>query len=186
MTHSYVRHDSFVCVTWLIVRGGERERDSFMCGTWLINVWDMTHSCDDMTHAYMWSDSPLRWVTSHICMSHGVTSHICMSHDDSFICEDANVTHSCVRRDSPGEVEEGNVTHSYVTHSYFRHDLFVCATWLLHFCDVTYSCARCESQWEVEGGTMSHSYVRHDSFIFHVRRDSSIWQAWLPVRGGGR
>jgi len=48
MTHSYVWHDSFICVTWLI-----HKRDmthsyawhySFICMTWLTHMRDMTHS----------------------------------------------------------------------------------------------------------------------------------------------
>ena len=38
-----------------------------------------------------------------------------------------------------------------MTHSYVRHDSFICATWLIHMCDMT------------------HSYVRHDWFIWVTR-----------------
>jgi len=59
MTYSYVRHDSFICLTWLIrnVRGSRSERaekerkkernawrDSFTRVPWLIHMCDMTHS----------------------------------------------------------------------------------------------------------------------------------------------
>ena len=49
MTHSYLRHDSLICMTWRINR---REtliifqrciRSAFIWGTWLIYTWDMTH-----------------------------------------------------------------------------------------------------------------------------------------------
>jgi len=48
MAHSYVRHGSFICATWLIhmcdmahsyVRHG-----SFICATWFIHMCDMAHS----------------------------------------------------------------------------------------------------------------------------------------------
>jgi len=57
MTHSYVRHDSFICVTWLI------------------------HLCD-MTHSYMWHDSYIRvaWLIHMRDMIHPQVWH------DSFIC----------------------------------------------------------------------------------------------------
>ena len=57
MTHSYVRHDWFICVTWLIhmchVIHSYVWHDSFICVTWLI------HMCD-MTHSHMWHDSFIR------------------------------------------------------------------------------------------------------------------------------
>jgi len=80
MTHSYVCHDSFVCVPWLI------------------HKCDMTRldSCDNKSHICLshmnGSCHTYEWVMSHIWMSHvthmyesrhtyvWVTSHIWMSH----------------------------------------------------------------------------------------------------------
>jgi len=46
MTHSYVWHDSFICVTWLIHMFNRTHsyvwHDSFICVTWLIHMCDMT------------------------------------------------------------------------------------------------------------------------------------------------
>jgi len=54
MTHSYVWHDSFMCVTWRIHMCNMTHsyvwHDSFICVTWLIHTSDMTHS-------YVWRDS---------------------------------------------------------------------------------------------------------------------------------
>jgi len=54
MTHSYVWHDSFICVTWLIhvcdMTHPYVWHDSFICVTWLI------YMCD-LTHLYVWHDS---------------------------------------------------------------------------------------------------------------------------------
>ena len=54
MTQSRVRHDSFMCATWLIyvcdMTHSCKRHDSFMCATWLIHVCDVTHSC-------VWRDS---------------------------------------------------------------------------------------------------------------------------------
>jgi len=52
-----------------------------------------------------------------------------------------------------------------MTHSYMRHDSFICVPWLIHMC------------------AMTHSYVWHDSFIFmtwliHVCHDSFICVTW--------
>ena len=76
MTHSYVWHDSFIWVTWLIhmcdLTHSYVWLDSFICVTRLIHMCHMTHSyvwhdqficvtwlmhmCD-MTHSYVWHDS---------------------------------------------------------------------------------------------------------------------------------
>jgi len=45
---THVRHDSFVCTTWLIymcdMTHSSVWHDSFICVTWLIHLCDMTHS----------------------------------------------------------------------------------------------------------------------------------------------
>jgi len=70
MTHSYVWHDSSICVTWLIhmcdmthpymwhesfirVTCSYVWRDSCANVTWIIHVCDMTHA---VTHPYGWHD----------------------------------------------------------------------------------------------------------------------------------
>ena len=54
MTHSYVWHDSFMCVTWLghmcDVTRSYVWLDSFICATWLVHLRDMTRS-------HVWHDS---------------------------------------------------------------------------------------------------------------------------------
>jgi len=93
MTNSTVRHDSFMCVTWLTsvaVIG----HDLFMCVTWLI------HMCD-MTHSNVWHDS-FTCVTWHV--------HMC------------DMTHSCVWHDAfyvPRLMHMCDMTHSYVWHDSF-------------------------------------------------------------------
>jgi len=76
MTHSYVWHDSFICVTWPIHRFVRPwQSSSPLCVTWLIHICDVTLfvrlTCV-MTHSYTWcvpwhSTSPL-CVTWHIHM----------------------------------------------------------------------------------------------------------------------
>ena len=64
-TYSYVWHDSFICVTWLIHMCDLIHscvwHDLFICVTWLI------HMCD-MTHSHVWRDSFIcvTWLI-HMC-----------------------------------------------------------------------------------------------------------------------
>jgi len=80
MTHSYVWHDSFICVTWLVYTCDMTIRicgmanlyvwhDSFICVTWLLHMFDMTHS-------YVWHDSfkCVTWLIHTCDMTH---SYIC-------------------------------------------------------------------------------------------------------------
>jgi len=55
MTHSYVRHDSFVCATWLIHIPERGARDStYVAMPTFIYMCDMTHTLQicDMTHSH--------------------------------------------------------------------------------------------------------------------------------------
>jgi len=110
--HSYVSHDSFICVTAIrdsftcvtAVFSLYWRHDSFMCATWLIHMCDMTpctslvtcliYMCD-MTQSYVWHDS--------------------------FICV-TWLNHMC------------DMTHLYVWH----HSI-ICVTWLIYMCDITQS-----------------------------------------------
>ena len=88
MSYSYVCHDSFMCVTWLIHMCDMTHscvwHDSFICVTWLIHVCDMTHSYMKWwglrlrTHLSIYhcthineSRHTYEWVMSHMWMSHG-------------------------------------------------------------------------------------------------------------------
>ena len=70
MTHSYVWHSSFTCVTWSIhicdMAHSYEWHDSFICVTSLIGVCKTTHSyVYSMTHSHVWRDSFIRvtWLT---------------------------------------------------------------------------------------------------------------------------
>jgi len=150
MTHSYVCHDSFICVPWLI--------HSFICATWLVHMRDVTHSymcamtrsyvCHDsfvyvpwlihmcdMTHSYVWHDSFIcgTWLIHMCAMTHSYVWH------DSFICVPWLI-HSFIC--ATWLVHMRDVTHSYMcdmTRSYAWRDSFVCATWLVDMRDVNHS-----------------------------------------------
>ena len=112
MTHSYVWHDSFIRVTWLIHMCdiADSLHDSFICVTWLI------HMCD-MTHSYVWHDSFIcvTWLIRMCDMTHSCVWH------DSFICLTC-IMHMCD-----------------LTSSYLWHASFIRVTWILHTCDMTHS-----------------------------------------------
>ena len=139
MTHSYVWHDSFIRVTWLICTCDMTL--SYVCvhmrRTWHIQmcvqmcrIWHI-HVCD-MTPSYVWHDSFIcvTWLL-HVC---DITfSYLLANVQDvanPYVC--ANVQ---------------DVTHPYVWQSYVWPDSFICVTWLIYVRDMT------------------HSYVRHDSFV---------------------
>jgi len=119
MTHSYMAHDSFICVTQHIYTWYDA---SFICDmmpysyvmphsyvTWLIHIWDMTHS-------YVWND-PFIWMSR-------VTQHDYMWHD-SIICVTwpTHMHESCniLRLHVKWPIHMCGMTHSYVW-----HDPFVC------------------------------------------------------------
>ena len=161
MTDSYVWHDSFICVTWLIhmcdITSPYVWHDSFR------RVTSPIHMCD-MTHSYVWHDSFIcvTWLSHTSDMTSPYTWH------NSITCV-TWLMHMC------------DMTHSYV-----GHDSFTCVTWLIRMCDMTpiyvwydarpwhlgtingvhvthmngschNSMTRLIHQWH-----MAHSYMRHD------------------------
>jgi len=154
--HSYVWHDSFICVTWLIHLF---ERDSFECSqhpvhlhVWLdafmLVIWIWLFHMYDMTHPYAWHDV-------FICE----TLLIRYLRPDSFIR--VIWTHLYVWRDSFIHakwrfsldlfkyviwlIHVYDLTHSYVRHDLLTHRCVNCLlTWLLHVYDLTYHVQMCQ------------------------------------------
>jgi len=154
--HLYVRHDSFICVTWLIqqhdchvqdVRHKKHRHlyvrhDSFVCVTWHIqqhdcHVHDVRHK--KHRHLYVRHDSL-------ICATRHIQQHYCHVHD---VRNKNTVTCMC------------DVTHSYVW-----RDTFICVHWI--------SCTRCTTQktpplvcvtWLIRMCDAKHSFVCIDSDI---------------------
>jgi len=107
MTHSYVWHDSSICVTWLIhMFDMTHSYDSSICVTWLIHMFDMTHS-------YVWHDSFI-CVTWRIHMCDMIQSYVWL---DSFICV-------------PWLFHTWDKAYTYVW-----RDSFICVMWLIYMCD---------------------------------------------------
>jgi len=84
MTHSYVRHDLFMCVT----------SPCLLSVTWLLYICRLIHMCD-MTHSYVWHD-PFTCVTGHIHMCDMTPLYLLTDSyvwPDSLICN--RVKHEC-------------------------------------------------------------------------------------------
>jgi len=117
ISHSHVRRDSFMNVTWLIL---VLWRDSFLCV-----VSDMTHSYD------------VTWLIPVCSEWHAATDEKGERDKDSFMCDTwiSCVTHewdriqplneSCLQLVMTWPIQD-------TTHSHVRHDSFIRETWLIH------------------------------------------------------
>ena len=125
MTHSYIWHDSFKCITWHTHMRDMTYtyvwHDSFICVTWLIHA-----------HFRVWHDS---FTLILVCD---------MTHSLSFICVTWLIyAHSRVWHDSFTLILVCDMTHSrsfscvtWLIHAHSRvwHDSFT----LIHMCDMTH------------------------------------------------
>jgi len=126
MAHSYVRHDTFICVTWL-------RHDTFICVTWLIHVCNITRH----HHLREWHYS-LIWVTwlIHMCYMTYVTCHTyerAMLHTCWYVWHESFTWVTLL-------IDLSDVTHSYVWHDSFicvRHESFIRVPWLIYRSDIT-------------------------------------------------
>ena len=150
MTHSYVWHDSFTCVTGLIHMCDMTHScvwsDSFICVKWPI------HMCD-VPHSYVWQHSStcVTWIIQKLDTAHSYVWH------DSSICVTwlihmCKLTHLYVWHDSLTYIHIYNtwlihrsdwwrILRSWVLIlvSSVWHDFFICVTWLTHMRDMTHS-----------------------------------------------
>jgi len=166
LTHSYVWHDSFICVTWLIHMGHHS------CRTWLIHtwhdsfIWDTTHvghdsSIRDLSYSYVshyllqstvaalervMSSARSATQLQHHCNSVGLhvplQSAVAAGAAEGRLC---GMTRSCVWHDSFIHGGQDSCICD-IAHSYMWHGSFV--TWLIRLCG------------------MAHSYMWHGSFIY--------------------
>ena len=169
---SYVRHDSFICETWLIhtrdmvhsyVKALCVRHDSFVCQIWFfhcLHAWDVTRW-------YVRHDSFIReaWLIHTWDMTHSYVRHDAFIWE-SFMCETWlihvwDMTHShalpsCVRHDS-FICETGRI-------QFIKQDSFICETWLI----------RCE--WDIN--TVQYQrYSMPETFVC----EAWLLRTWPPL-----
>ena len=118
MTHSYMCHDSFICVTWLI----------YMCDMTYSFVWHdwfriFMYKTWLFPYSYVWHDASRihMWDMTH-------SAFTCVH--DLFLIHMCDMTHSFVWHDSCICVT-WFICICHMTHSYVWHDSFICVTWLV-------------------------------------------------------
>jgi len=153
MTHSYMWHDAFTCLTWLIHTcatahfGGILCRKRHNCSRphHPCDVTQMRHVCD-MTHPQVRHDSCtcVTW-RIHTCdMTLWLIwlIHMCaMAHFGGILCRKKN------KYSRPPPVTwlkcvmcvTWPINMRDITHLYVWHDAFICVTWRIHICDMTNS-----------------------------------------------
>ena len=128
ITHSYVGHDSFICVPWIIhmCDTGNIDHNSFVCGTWLLY---MCHMCDTgMCHM---CDTGTGWRRLIGCLKLQVHS----------AKEPLIIGLFCGKR--PMKIKHPMILHNPVTliitiHMWDMTHSYV-FTWLIHMCNMTHS-----------------------------------------------
>ena len=163
MTHSYVWHDSFICVTWLIHTCDMTHsyvcHDSFICVPWLI------HMCE-MTHSHVWHDSFI-FVTR---FGGFWRCSIFSRHDGIHMRQNLFTCVTWLIRAARA------MTSLYVWHDLgMCHMPQSCVTWIVwHKCDMTQSFA-------------GHKRDLTQFFVWHKydMAQSSMWYVSVNWRGGG-
>ena len=161
MTHTYVRHDSYICETWLI----SMRTCAILMGVWDSYMCDITHACETWL-IYVRHDSCM-WDMTHICET-CETWLIYVRHDSCMW----DMTHIYVRHDS----SMWDLTHIYVRHDSCMWDMtHICETWLIYVRPDSYICKTCPI---VNGNILPHTTEschikrRYATYMSHV---SHIW-----------
>jgi len=180
-TNSYMRHDSFICVPWLIYMCAMTysyvRHDSY--------VWHLEsrliHICD-MTHLYVCHDLFIcaPWL---ICVTFRVETHSYMQHD-SFICVPwlihmCAMTHMCDTLSRDILMCDSLMSrHSYVCRWFetFRCVTLLCVTlssWDIAMCDTLVSRPSYVCNWVIPMCVVEwrHFFVRH----------CDGWHSWVTL-----
>jgi len=126
MTHSYVWHDSFICVTWLIHVCDETDsyvrHDSFIRVIWLIRTRDILQMRRTCWLTYRCVRATWRCCLRRVSMRMSLSRLRALSAKRCAI-----FSHIC------------DMTHSHDSFTCCSHASFLRATWLIHMCDMTHS-----------------------------------------------
>ena len=188
MAHSYVWHDSFICVTSLTRICDEPPHShvynmTHSYGTWLIHMGRM----NDITHSYLWraaftrvqhdSRALLRVYRALLSVYVSRTATTWYKHP-SWVCiglfirlfwEYIGLFWVCVWV-APQQLD----IDTRAAFTRVQHDSFILATWLIYVCTVTHSCVQRDSftyaTWLIQMCGLTHSYVWHD--VTHAWHDS--------------
>ena len=128
MTHSYVWHDSFICVPWLIhicdMTHSHVRHDSSVCGTWLLHMYDTSYPHDLLFYFNpIWFFHFNFFIFTWFRLIHDAL----MCHGCAWLKHTWNMTRSCV-------------WHAFISYScnvLMWHDSFTFVTWLLYLYDMT-------------------------------------------------
>ena len=112
ITHSYVRHDSFACATWL-----SHTCDMTSSYVWH-DAWSICWFC--VIHIHMWDMTQSMWDVTHSNVTHKHCSH----HKCEHVMSHARLSHVTLVNGHVMSVRMSHVTHirmSHVTHIRMRH-----------------------------------------------------------------
>jgi len=191
MTHSYVGHDSFLRVTWLVhaLLHAKKSMSMHICA---MTHWYMCH--DSFTH--VWHDSYMPcFMRREICWCEEESFHAYCAMAHSYVCHDSFVR-------EPWLIRTCAMTRSFVwPDSYMRyfmrrgvcscmlcHDPFIRVPWLIHMWAMTYSYMWHDSYKPYFISVhacfaMTHLFMWQDSFIFwpwliHTCDMARIYPEW--------
>jgi len=138
MTRSYEWCDSSVCMAWYIhmrdMTYFYARRDTFICVTWLQNRWCMVRSVKGFVD---WHCKYLSEDTLNLSENTFYQRKIEYETTEGFVAwfvdvqTDSSKCVTCL-------IHVGDMTHSYLCHLTSSPPL-MCSTWLIHMCDMTHS-----------------------------------------------
>jgi len=119
MTHSYIWHESFICVTWLI-----RIRDmTDAC------MWDVTRRAAFIAYLYVWTATHCNTGCIYLLnASQRIVKHL-----------QHTATHCNTLQHTATHCNTGCMVHLLPI---YMCASFICVTWLIHVCDMTHSYVR--------------------------------------------
>jgi len=160
MTHSYIRHDSFICATW-----------SFVCATWLIHMCEMIHSC--MRHGLCVCAT---WLIYMCDMAYSYVRH-----DSIHMCNVAhNSSHTLHEGSSMSQIwiiPVAQIKKSLYTYDHlcvWHEIIHVCdindtsVKWMIHIAEMRETCRTYERIRRTYQRVNPHVWIKHRRRTFTV------------------